>query len=85
MGSDPLAPQVERDILRLHLDRHPLAETTQGALSGAGSHRHRVLEISESNDCTLVSRVVTLSQSPSPVSEVKSEYCCRSENSPGKY
>ena len=64
MGGDPLAPQVERDILRLHLDCHPLAETTQRVLSGPGSHRHGVLEISQSNDGTLVSPVVTLSHSP---------------------
>ena len=63
MGGDSLAPQVERDVLRLHLHRHPLAESTQGIVSGASSHSYGVLEISQSTDGTLMSLVVTLSHS----------------------
>ena len=47
VGGHPLAPQVERDVLRLHLHGHPLAEPAQGVVSGPGGHGDGVLEISE--------------------------------------
>ena len=76
VGGHPLAPQVERDVLRLHLDCHPLAETTQGVISGPGSHRHGVLE-GNIRVKWLYPGVLGGKSNTLPLSEVKTEYCCR--------
>ena len=40
----PLPPQVEGNILGLHLDRHPLTQAAQRVIDGAGCHGHRILK-----------------------------------------
>ena len=45
MGGDPLAPQVERNILGLDLDSDSLAQAAKRVIDGAGSHGNRILKI----------------------------------------
>ena len=45
MGGDPLAPEVERNILGLDFDSNSLAQAAQRVIDGAGSHGNRILKI----------------------------------------
>ena len=45
VGGDPLSAEVERDVLGLHLDRHPLTEAAQRVVPGPGRHCHGVLKL----------------------------------------
>lgn len=45
VGGHPLSAEVQRDVLGLHLDRHPLTEASQRVVPGPGRHCHGVLKL----------------------------------------
>ena len=45
MGGDPLAPEVERNILGLDLDSNPLTQAAKRVIDSAGSNSNRILKL----------------------------------------